>query len=597
MENCPTCGAGLAGLSAVEGLCSACLVSLALADAPPAVPPKVPPRVTPDAPTPASQPRPSRVGSAPRKLHPVGSGVVAPIWAMPAELLRQASRRLRLAAVGVALCFAVGILLNNLIEAMGWYTYTNPALRNVVAAAMIALSAGMVWLAHSGRLTPARLLGASLGYEIVVSAAISISDHLEPLVVDKVPFASHSWLFFWIVIFPLFVPASPRWAFLAGLASATTWPLAYSVGRALGNPAVPLRMLAFDSLDNYLAVGVALYATIVIRRLQELGCYELTEKLDHGGMGEIWRARHHMLARPVAVKLIRPELMGVKSPPEAAALVGRFQREAEVTSTLHSAHTVALHDFGVTPEGAFYYVMELLEGLDLEMLVRRHGPVPPERAVHLLIQACDSLAEAHAVGLIHRDVKPANIIACHWGLRWDFVKVLDFGLVKATWTMGDDDHVTSEGVITGTPAYMAPEAALGGRDIDERVDLYGLGCVAYWLLTGERVFVGRTSVEVLLHHAKTPPVPPSERVGRAIPARLEALVLSCLAKEPEDRPESAEWLAARLAECETVERWTPERARRWWETNEPARSSSPRDEQQTRTTVTPVTPGSAGVRS
>ena len=201
------------------------------------------------------------------------------------------------------------------------------------------------------------------------------------------------------------------------------------------------------------------------------------------------------------------------------------------------------------------------------------------------------------MGLIHRDVKPANIIACHWGLQWDFVKVLDFGLVKATWTMGEDEHLTSEGVITGTPAYMAPEAALGGRDIDERVDLYGLGCIAYWLLTGERVFVGRTAVEVLMHHAKTPPMPPSERAGRPIPARLEALVLSCLAKEPEDRPQSAEWLAARLAECETVEPWTPERARRWWQTYEPARSASPRDEHPTRTTVTPVTPGDAGVRS
>ena len=221
-----------------------------------------------------------------------------------------------------------------------------------------------------------------------------------------------------------------------------------------------------------------MYATVVIRGLQELGCYRLVEKLDHGGMGEIWRARHRMLARPVAVKLIRPELIGVKSAPEAAALVSRFRREAEATAALHSPHTVSLHDFGVTPEGAFYYVMELLDGLDLETLVRRFGPVPPERAVHLLAQACDSLAEAHATGLVHRDVKPANIVACRWGLKWDFVKVLDFGLVKATWNLGEDEHLTSEGTITGTPAYMAPEAALGGRDIDARVDLYGLGCVA-----------------------------------------------------------------------------------------------------------------------
>src|SRR5262249_32497845 len=154
-----------------------------------------------------------------------------------------------------------------------------------------------------------------------------------------------------------------------------------------------------------------------------------------------------------------------------------------------------------------------------------------------------SLAEAHASGLVHRDVKPANIVACHWGLKWDFVKVLDFGLVKATWSLGEDDHITSEGTIAGTPAFMAPEAALGGRDLDAGADLSGFGCVASWLLTAGGVFVGRTSVEVVMHHIKTPPMPPSERSGRDIPPALEALVLACLAKHPDERPESVEWLA------------------------------------------------------
>jgi serine/threonine-protein kinase len=286
-------------------------------------------------------------------------------------------------------------------------------------------------------------------------------------------------------------------------------------------------------------------------------------------MGEIWRARHRMLARPVAIKLIRPELLGARTPVEAAALVGRFKREVEATAALHSSHTVSLHDFGVTPEGVFYYVMELLEGLDLESLVKRFGAVPPERAIHLLVQACESLAEAHAEGLIHRDVKPANMIASHWGRKWDFVKVLDFGLVKATWNLGEDDRLTTDGVITGTPAFMAPEAALGGRALDARVDIYGLGCVAYWLLTGQRVFTGRTPLEVVLHHARTEPEPPSRRVAWPIPEPLEGLVLSCLAKDPESRPPSAEWLADRLAECPTAQLWTPQRAREWWEQNVP----------------------------
>jgi serine/threonine-protein kinase len=563
----------------VEGLCSACLLSLGLPRGKAAIEG-----------TPPFEREARAVGGRvgrPRTLSPVDTGVVAPAWAMPVELLRQAARRLRLAALGLGLFCAVSIVLNNLIEAVGWHSYSNMAIKNVLLASMVAISTGMVWFAHSGRLTPARLLSVSLGYEIVVALVISISDHLAPLE-GGVPFARISWLCVWIVIFPLVVPASPRWALVAGLASASTWPVGYLVGLALGNAPAAGSTVLLACLSNYFAAALAMFSTIVIRRLQELGCYQLVEKLDHGGMGEIWKARHRMLARPVAVKLIRPELLGLKTPVEAAALVSRFQREAQATAALHSSHTVALHDFGVTPEGAFYYVMELLEGLDLETLVRRFGPVPPERAIYLLAQACDSLAEAHAVGLIHRDVKPANILACHWGLKWDFVKVLDFGLVKATWSMGDDDRLTSEGVLAGTPAYMAPEAVLGEKGLDARVDLYGLGCVAYWLLTGERVFVGRTPVEVLLHHVKTAPVPPSERAGTKVPPSLEALVLSCLAKDPADRPPTAEWLAARLAECDTAGDWTPARAQAWWEVHRAGASRATPEGTRTTTSPTPL---------
>jgi serine/threonine-protein kinase len=507
---------------------------------------------------------------------------------MPAELVRQAARRLRLAAWGLGLFFAGGILFNNLIEAAGWYSFSNLAVKNVVAAAMVASSAAVVWFAHSGRVGPGRLLRVSLGFEVLVALGVSVHDHLEPLQAG-VPGGAVSWVCVWIVIFPLFVPAPPRWALVGGLASASTWPLAYVLVHALGGPPAPARVLILDSLEGFIAAALAMFTTTVIRRLQELGCYQLVEKLDHGGMGEIWKARHRMLARPVAVKLIRPELLGLKTPVEAAALVGRFQREAQATAALHSAHTVALHDFGVTPEGAFYYVMELLEGLDLETLVRRSGPVPPERAIHFLVQACDSLAEAHAVGLVHRDVKPANIVACHWGLKWDFVKVLDFGLVKATWSMGEDDRLTSDGQITGTPAYMAPEAVLG-EPLDARADLYGLGCVAYWLLTGERVFVGRTAMEVLFHHVKTTPVPPSERAGVGVPPSLEALVMSCLAKDPADRPATADWLAARLAECESAGEWTPARAHDWWGTHGGPTARGSTGDRRTLTNATPARP-------
>ncbi len=562
VEQCPQCGTHLVGAGVVEGICSGCLLSLGTA-------------ATTKSGSPPAARSAEHAGGSPlrfrrrflqRTLEPIGSGAVAPFWAMPAELMRQASRRLWIAALGVGLCFLTAIALVSLTKLAGWYSFSHPALRIVVSLTMIAISAAIFWIAHSGRLAPKRLLAVGLAYEVVVAFAISIGDHLQPLSSER-PLETLSWVCVWIVVFPLIVPAPERWACVAGVLAASTWPLGYWVGLALGNAPAPLRIVVMNSLENYLAVAIAWFATRAIQRLQELGCYHLEEKLDHGGMGEIWRARHRMLARPVAVKLIRPELLGVKTPVEAASLIGRFQREAEATAALHSPHTVALHDFGVTPEGVFYYVMDLLEGLDLESLVKRFGPVPPARAVHLLMQACDSLAEAHAVGLIHRDVKPANLIACHWGLKWDFVKVLDFGLVKTTWKMGEDEQLTTDGAITGTPAFMAPEAAIGEQSVDSRVDLYGLGCVAYWLLTGERVFAGRTPVEVLLHHVKSPPVPPSQRTQQAIPARLEELILACLAKEPDRRPPSAEWLAGELAECVKDPPWTPVRAREWWEEN------------------------------
>jgi eukaryotic-like serine/threonine-protein kinase len=563
-ERCPQCGTVIAGTGTVEGVCTGCLLVLGLRGAgeEPAVAPP-PPRVEGGE---SQSPRTPRGwwGSRQRTLQPVSSNVAAPAWAMPAELLRQASKRLRLAALVAGLCFVVSIVFNNLVDVLGWHTQPHLALRNVLCAAMVVVSGAVAYLAHTGRLPPRRLMRVSLGYQVAVALAISLGDHLEPLPTGGAPLSLISWLCIWIVMFPLVVPASPRWALLAGMGSATTWPLAYLVGLALGNPAVPARVLVLDVMEAYAAAGLSMLTTHVIRLLQEMGSYALVQKLDHGGMGEIWRARHHLLARPVAVKLIRPELLGLRTPTEAAALVGRFTREAEATAALHSAHTVALHDFGVTPDGVFYYVMDLLDGLDLETLVRRFGPVPPERAIHLLVQACDSLAEAHDTGLIHRDVKPANIVSCHWGLKWDFVKVLDFGLVKSTWAVPVDDRLTSDGMLAGTPSFMAPEVALGGRPLDGRVDLYGLGCVAYWLLTGHRVFEGRTPMEMVLHHVKTQPIPPSQRGGRPIPKDLEDLVLRCLAKEPDDRSPSAEWLAARLAECEMAGAWTSQRAREWW---------------------------------
>jgi eukaryotic-like serine/threonine-protein kinase len=288
-------------------------------------------------------------------------------------------------------------------------------------------------------------------------------------------------------------------------------------------------------------------------------------------MGEVWRARHRMLARPAAIKLIRPSVMLDTRSAVSEGAQRRFEREAQAIASLRSPHTVELFDFGVADDGTFYYVMELLDGLNADELVRRTGPVPAERAIHMLRQICHSLSEAESCGLVHRDIKPANIFLCRYGEDYDFVKVLDFGIVKAA----EDSRktgaaLTMESVVHGTPAFIAPEQALGGSTLDGRADIYATGCVAYWLLPGELVFTADTPLALLMHHAHTAPIPPSARTELSIPPALDRLVLSCLAKNPADRPQTARESSRRLATVDGADAWTEDRAREWWGQHQPA---------------------------
>jgi serine/threonine-protein kinase len=286
-------------------------------------------------------------------------------------------------------------------------------------------------------------------------------------------------------------------------------------------------------------------------------------------MGEVWKAQQHLLARDAAIKIIQPDRLLVGDE-EAKSLLNRFEREAQATAALDSPNTVELYDFGVTDEGTFFYVMELLDGLDLDSLVRRHGPVPSERVVRILIQACHSLADAHARGLIHRDVKPANIFICRKGLDTDFVKVLDFGLVKSRTVMSDDASRTMENAVLGTPAYIAPEMIRSGNELDGRADLYSLGCVAYWLLTGDLVFDATSPMEIMIQHLNNVPEPPSARSELAIDRDLERLVLQCLQKERDARPPSAADLMERFSVLAIAQDWTPDRSRQWWDRHAPS---------------------------
>jgi len=306
----------------------------------------------------------------------------------------------------------------------------------------------------------------------------------------------------------------------------------------------------------------------------EMGFYRLRERIGVGGMGEVWLAEHDKLVRPAVIKLIRPERLK-EGGKEAQRTVRRFEKEAQATAELRSPHTVEIYDFGVTYDQTFYYVMEYLNGIDLDTLVKKHGPVPSQRTNYLLQQACESLGEAHNHHLIHRDVKPANIFICRMGLSYDFIKVLDFGLVKtqtngASRPQGDmSSELTMEGMTTGTPAFMAPELAVGQDNVDVRSDIYALGCVGYWLLTGELVFQRENPIAMIVDHVNATPVPPSQRTENDVPEELDRIILKCLEKDPAQRFQTAMELAEALSACYRPRDWSRDHAESWWKLHYP----------------------------
>jgi eukaryotic-like serine/threonine-protein kinase len=382
-----------------------------------------------------------------------------------------------------------------------------------------------------------------------------------------------SWVCLIILLYPSIASDSPGRTLLTSLAAAATVPAAVLFASLRG---VPLPEGSFRKLllivPPFLAAALAVVPSHVIHRLgrevrkaREMGSYRLGSLIGEGGMGEVYEATHQLLARPAAVKLIRREYLKGADSASAQTAIERFRREATAAAALSSPHTIELYDFGPTGDGSFYFAMERLDGLSFEALVQRFGPVPPERVLFLLRQACLSLAEAHGRNLVHRDIKPTNLYACRMGLEVDFVKVLDFGLVKeqAEESAGQQ-LLTAADALTGTPAFMAPEAALGDKDIDHRVDIYALGCVAYWMLTSQLPFYASNTIQMLYKQANERPTPPSAKAPQPIPASVDALVLQCLEKNPAERPPNALSLMERIDACAVGAPWTPDRARDWW---------------------------------
>jgi len=445
----------------------------------------------------------------------------------------------------------------------------------------LVLSVGLLLVARSERVRAATRVDVGLAYLVLMCLIAGLFRHWLPYVQSDVvrgitPTAV-------LVLFvAVFIPVPPRrmaiTATLCGLCDAAA--LAITVW-GVGNPAPPWNLWLWLLLPNGVMIAVAYFASRFVYQLGEsvrkakaMGAYHLVDKLGQGGMGEVWRAEHRSLARPAAIKLVRPSLLGNLE--SAERVLGRFEREARATAALTSPHTIAVFDYGRAEDGAFYYVMELLEGMDLQTMVNDHGPLPAARVVHLLLQACHSLDEAHGAGLVHRDIKPANLYVGRVGTERDFLKVLDFGLVKLEGTLeaptDDEDAaaLTADGALIGTPGYIAPELGLGGR-ASPAADLYSLGCVAYFLLTGRLVFGNLALVQQIYAHGYETPEPPSTHAE--VDPALDALVMRCLAKAPEDRPASAAALAAALRETGLAPGWTQDHAAAWWAEVEPVGSA------------------------
>ncbi|HSW49797.1 MAG TPA: protein kinase [Bryobacteraceae bacterium] len=507
-------------------------------------------------------------------MQPSGAGRLS----LAPEVVENAALRLRWVVL-----FCAGItLFTGLIE-----NWLQPEMAGILETPLVLftrilvvlLAGGIAAAQYYGWTSAKTLLKLGVAFDVAFAFSLSASESVLPLPAGA-PVIGVSAVSIWIVAAGLLIPNRPAVKLATGLACASTWPAAYYLNLALhGYAALPTnRLLAWAYLPYVVALGTYALARrtyameFALQKARDLGSYQIVSLIGEGGMGQVWRARHSMLARDAAIKVIRADLLSDLSGSHAEVTRRRFRREARAIASLQCPHTVYLFDFGVSPDGSFYYVMELLDGISLDVLVGKFGPQPAGRVVHILRQVCESLEEAHRRGMIHRDIKPSNIFICLVGTEYDFAKVLDFGLVKHV-SLEESRDLTFDGSAAGTPAYMAPEIALGEKTIDGRADLYGLGCVAYYLLTGLPVFEEKTPTAAALAHVQKNPVPPSQRSEMPVAPGLEEIVLRCLAKKPEDRPRSAQELGRLLDACTGMPKWTREDAADWWQTCLPESSS------------------------
>jgi serine/threonine-protein kinase len=502
-------------------------------------------------------------------LRQAGTTSLDPSASLSDDFLQAAAHRLGLVCLVIAGVCLLGVVVNVVLFDLLKVSTRPNLLLNHILTVVLGVAALGVWAADRSDLAPRRVLDLGTAFQVLGAGMISTLAYWgegDPQVA--------MWIGVWIVLFPLVLPAKPiRHAVLGGLCALTAPAAMLLAAAAQGAPLPDAGALIKSLVPLGLCVVLSVASGQLLYRLgkkltqteadaRRMGSYRLVKELGAGGMGEVWLAEHHVLSRPAAIKLIKADVLAGGDQAQAHTALTRFEREARTTAALSSPHTIGLYDFGTTEDGTIYYVMELLRGIDLEQLVKRFGPVPPARAVSLLRQACDSLAEAHAADLIHRDIKPANLYLSRLGRTCDFVKVLDFGLVKQQAKDGAAG-VTGQDFIVGTPAFMAPEQVAGDDgDLGPGADIYALGCVGYYLLSGGWVFKRDSAMRILMDHMQTDPEPLSERAEQDVPPELEALLMQCLAKDPAARPQSMEELSTRLEALNV--RWSQAEARAWW---------------------------------
>ncbi len=513
---------------------------------------------------------------------PVESTPSPGAYKLPPAMVEKAAERLCWISVLCAVTTVALLALEGLLQPEFAQSFQLLSIR-LTMAGILALSLGFFAVQRFGLVRKETLLDLGIVFQVSIAFAISMFETAIPWDPTD-PVLGHSGVAIWLALCGLLLPNSPMKSGIAGLFSVLTWPVAYWLN---------LQLYGFTPLpSNRLVVWIAPIAIMAIwmhilnarmfsmqwkqLKAEELGAYRLDYVIGKGGMGEVWRAKHTMLARDAAVKLIRGDVLAGATGRQENLIRQRFEREARATASLRSPHTVALYDFGRTKDSTYYYVMELLDGIDLQTIVERFGPMPASRVVKVMQGVAASLEEAHHFGMVHRDIKPKNIVMAKIGMHYDFVKVLDFGLVKTRVTDAEANLLTMDGVATGTPAYLAPEIAMGAENIDGRADLYSLGCVAYFLLTGRLVFEEPTPTAMALAHVQKRPELPSERLGDTVPAGLESIVMRLLEKKPGDRVQDARELRRKLSALTDVKVWCEDAGADWWRANLPETAEHPR---------------------